>query len=424
MTASREETTAIMKKVRERPGNRTCVDCGAKNPVWASATYGVLICFECAGRHRSMGTHLSFVCSTTLDVWKHSDLARMQASSNARFLEFLRAHGAGDLPVADRYTSAAAAQYRALIDEETASAVSPASPASAQPILASSKPATPAAAPATARAPAPATAPKPAVVLGGKKSATVGNTQDATAKLGAKALDTDSWFDDFDAIENTPDPEPAPAASPSPFARTGTMVDMPQQQQQQQQQGRAKAPSSKYAYNEPSLFADDVPFGMQKPKDPDASRMGLNGAPAGAPAKAGTTVKAAPSGAGAGAGAGESDYARKKFGDAKAISSDMFFDDGKREEYDPELSRFSGSRAISSADYFERDESQMTQPSVGDTAMRIVESAAQTASNFLNQAKDVCFPSSFFLLVCSHCCFLTFLFCFSCFQKQVASQWF
>ena len=414
MTASREETTAIMKKVRERPGNRTCVDCGAKNPVWASATYGVLICFECAGRHRSMGTHLSFVRSTTLDVWKHSDLARMQASSNARFLEYLRAHGAGDLPVADRYTSAAAAQYRALIDEETASAAAPASAAAAAtPILASSKPA--AAQPAAATA---ATTQqqqqqqqqqqkkKPAVVLGGKKNATVGNTQDATAKLGAKALDTDSWFDDFDAIENTPDPEPAPAAPSSAFARAGTMVDVPSQQPQQ-----PKATSSKYAYSEPSLFADDVPFGMQKPKDPDASRMGLNGAPAqgtGAQGavRAGATVKAAPSGA----RADESDYARKKFGDAKAISSDMFFDDGRKDEYDPEkearLSRFSGSRAISSADYFERDESQMSQPSVGDTAMRIVESAAQTATTLLNQAKDVCIPflsSRFFQhhLLCS-----------------------
>lgn len=397
MAASREETTAIMKKVRERPGNRTCVDCGAKNPVWASATYGVLICFECAGRHRSMGTHLSFVRSTTLDVWKYSDLARMQASSNARFLEYLSAHGAGDLPVADRYTSAAAAQYRALIDEETASA---SSPAAATPILASSKPAAARQPAGAAQQQPPPQQQKPAVVLGGKKSTTVGNTQDATAKMGAKALDTDSWFDDFDAIENTPDPEPAPAA-PSSYARTGTMVDMPQQQQQQQA-GRPKATSSKYAYSEPSLFADDVPFGMQKPKDPDASRLGLNGAPASAQtagartgaagagaARPGVAVKAAPSGA----GADESDYARKKFGDAKAISSDMFFDDGRRDEYDPEkearLSRFSGSRAISSADYFERDESQMTQPSVGDTAMRIVESAAQTASSLLNQAKDV-----------------------------------
>jgi len=383
-TASREETTAVMKKVRERPGNRNCVDCGAKNPVWASATYGVLICFECAGRHRSMGTHLSFVRSTTLDVWKYSDLARMQASSNTRFLEFLSSHGAGELPVADRYTSSAAAQYRSLLDDETSS--SGAKESSSASILTSTKPAAePAPRPAAAAQPQQKA---PAVVLGGRKTTTVGNTQGTTAKLGAKALDTDSWFDDFDEIENTPDPEPEPEPR-TPTRSHGTMVDMPQEQKQQ------KATSSKYAYSEPSLFADDVPFGMQKPKDPDASRMGLNGAPRAqqptgpAGGNRTVTVKASSSSS----SADESDYARKKFGDAKAISSDMYFGESKAEENDPEkearLSRFNGSRSISSADYFERDESNMSSSSsMSDAAMRFVDNAVQTAGQLFNQAKD------------------------------------
>jgi len=387
-TATREETAAVMKKVKERPGNRMCADCGAKNPVWASATYGILICFECAGRHRSMGTHLSFVRSTTLDIWKHSDLARMQTSSNSRFLEFLNTHGAGDLPVADRYTSSAAAQYKALLDEETSSSTT--ASASSTSILTSSKPAAAAAAaagPSVSRA-APPQQKTPAVVLGGRKTTTVGNTQDATAKLGAKALDTDSWFDDFDEIDNTPDPEPEP--TPVHGSSAGTLVDLDPRSGVQ-----AKPTSSKYQYSEPSLFADDVPFGMQKPKDPDASRMGLNGSVPQQQAQQQqkpktTTVKTVSSSS----DANESDYARKKFGDAKAISSDMYFGQDKQEEYDPEkearLSRFSSSRAISSADYFERDESTMSSggSSVGDVAMRFVESAAQTAGQLLNQAKD------------------------------------
>lgn len=98
-----------IQAIRNAKGNSTCVDCGAPSerkgeaegsrrecgslglgerwgahaacppgadlctpspdPTWASLNLGALICIECSGIHRNLGTHLSRVRSLDLDDW-------------------------------------------------------------------------------------------------------------------------------------------------------------------------------------------------------------------------------------------------------------------------------------------------------------------------------------------------------------------
>ncbi|XP_041506227.1 arf-GAP with GTPase, ANK repeat and PH domain-containing protein 1 isoform X5 [Microtus oregoni] len=78
---SQSEAMAL-QSIRNLRGNSHCVDCDTQNPNWASLNLGALMCIECSGIHRNLGTHLSRVRSLDLDDWPMELIKVMSSIGN------------------------------------------------------------------------------------------------------------------------------------------------------------------------------------------------------------------------------------------------------------------------------------------------------------------------------------------------------
>ncbi|XP_071982026.1 arf-GAP with Rho-GAP domain, ANK repeat and PH domain-containing protein 2 isoform X2 [Engystomops pustulosus] len=63
----------VLEKIWFNESNRSCADCRAPNPDWASINLCVVICKDCAGHHKTLGSKISKVNSLKLDptVWSN-----------------------------------------------------------------------------------------------------------------------------------------------------------------------------------------------------------------------------------------------------------------------------------------------------------------------------------------------------------------
>lgn len=87
------ETRRKLLALQKLEGNKRCFDCDAFNPQWASPKFGIFICLECAGIHRGLGVHISFVRLITMDQFKPEEVLRMEKGGNTRCKEYFEEHG-------------------------------------------------------------------------------------------------------------------------------------------------------------------------------------------------------------------------------------------------------------------------------------------------------------------------------------------
>lgn len=106
------DSDQFFSKLRQKPQNNQCFECKTNESSWCSVNHGIFLCLKCAGLHRGLGVHLSFVRSLNMDSFTPKQLAMMSVGGNQALSEFFSQYSLDTFGLEEKYRTVAAFYYR------------------------------------------------------------------------------------------------------------------------------------------------------------------------------------------------------------------------------------------------------------------------------------------------------------------------
>jgi len=96
--------------------NKTCVHCKSPMPTFASINNAIIICQQCAEKHKTLGYNISYVRELK-DEWDPYLLSFFEMGGNSRFIRFSKKYELDDMPIEDKFRTNILEYYRLLVNK-------------------------------------------------------------------------------------------------------------------------------------------------------------------------------------------------------------------------------------------------------------------------------------------------------------------